>query len=110
MSVPVTQASLSPSRRGLVELMRRINYGRIEALNVRAGAPVFDPLPCVIQKVKIGGDNGPRPETKSQDFTLRKEVVEFFEHLKALGTGVVRCIEIKNGLPFSMDIEGTVQG
>ena len=110
MSVPVTGASLSSSQRRLVELMRRINYGRIEALHVHAGEPVFEPPPRVVRKVKIGGENGPRPETKSQDFTLRKEVVEFFEHLEALGTGVVRCIEIKNGLPFSMDIEGTVQG
>ena len=104
------KSSLSPAGRRLVALMQSTHFGRIEALTVRDGQPVFDPPPRMIRKIKIAAANGPRAETIPQDFTLRKEMVEFFEHLEALGTGVVRCIEIKNGLPFSMDIEGTVQG
>jgi len=106
----ISKRDLSEPRRRLLELMQEVNYGRIENLEVRDGEPVFDPPPRIIRKIKIAAANGPRPEIKSHDFTLRKEVVEFFEHLETLGAGVVRCIEIKNGLPFSMDIEATVQG
>jgi len=108
-STDVKKSTLTPAQQRLLEIMQRTNHGRIEGMSVRNGQPVFDPAPRVIRKIKIAGDNGPRPETAATDFALRKEVVEFFEHLDALGTGVVRCIEIKNGVPFSMDIEGTVQ-
>jgi hypothetical protein len=56
------KSSLSDPQRRLVELMQRLNFGRIEDLIIRGGEPVFDPAPKVIQKVKIGGENGPRPE------------------------------------------------
>ena len=62
MNELTTKSSLSDSHRRLVELMQRLNFGRIQNLVVRDGEPVFDPAPKVIQKVKIGGENGPRPE------------------------------------------------
>ena len=109
MKTEPRKTTLSPPARRLVELMQRIHYGRIERLAVRDGQPVFEPTPVVVRKIKIAADNSPRPELAADDFALRKEVVECLEHLRAMGSGVVRCIEIKNGLPFSMDIEATVQ-
>ena len=72
MNELTTKSSLSGSHRRLVELMQRLNFGRIEDLIVRDGEPVFDPAPKVIQKVKIGGENGPRPELSCEDFLLKK--------------------------------------
>ena len=109
MATEPRKTTISPACRRLVELMQRTNYGRIERLAVRDGQPLFDPPPTVVRKIKIAADNGPRPELTARDFVLKKEVVEFLRHLDAMGTGMVRCIEIKNGLPFSMDIEGTLQ-
>ena len=102
-------SDLSPAGRRLVALMQSVRFGRIRALAVRDGQPVFDPAPRVIRKIKISAQNGPRPEARRPDFAIRKEVIEFFEHLETLGTGVVRCIEIKDGLPFSLDIEAPVR-
>ena len=109
MVTTVVKGALSPRRRAIIELMQRINFGRIEGLGVRGGEPVFDPPPRVVRTVKMGGDNGPRPQVRSVDFDLRREVVEFFEHLGRLGNGVVGCIEVRYGLPFSMEIEGESQ-
>ena len=109
MKTEPRKSALTATGRRLVELMQRMNYGRIEGLVVRDGQPVFDPPPRVIRKIKIAADNRPRPELVATDFVLRKEVVELFQHLEALGTGFVRCIEVKNGVPSSMDIEGMVQ-
>ncbi len=61
----------------------------------------------MVRKVKIGGENGPRRES-SPDVPLRKDLIEMFEHLSLVGDGVVRSIEVKNGMPFSLDIEETV--
>ena len=100
--------SLSAARRRLLVLLQRLNFGRIEELAVRDGEPVFDPPPRLIRKIKIGGENGPRPEAVTADFELRTEVRELFEHLSRLGTGIVRCIEVKNGLPFMAEVEEEV--
>ena len=62
MNEPITKSSLSEPQRQLIELMQRLNFGRIEALHVQDGEPMFDPAPRIVQKVKIGADNGPRPE------------------------------------------------
>ena len=105
MNELTTKSSLSSSRRHLVELMQRLNFGRIEDLIVRAGEPVFDPAPKVIQKVKIGGDNAPRPEFSCEDFLLKKQTIELLEAISNLVDGAVLTIDVKHGLPFGAEIE-----
>ena len=100
-----TKSSLSDSHRRLVELMQRLNFGRIQNLVVRDGEPVFDPAPKVIQKVKIGGENGPRPELSCEDFLLKKQTVELLEAISDLGEGTVLTLDVKHGLPFAVEIE-----
>lgn len=97
--------ALSPDGRRLIELMQRTNFGIIEDLHVKGGQLQFNPPPRVVRKLKIGGENGPRPEARAADFALKREVLELFEHLERLGNGVVRRIEVKGGLPFSLDVE-----
>ena len=105
MNELTTKSSLCDSRRHLVELLQRLNFGRIEGLVVRRGEPVFDPAPRVIQKVKIGGENGPRPELCSEDFRLKKQTIELLQAIEDLGEGKVVTIEVKYGLPFAVEIE-----
>ena len=102
MSNVSSKSQLPASRRRLVELMQRINFGRIEHLAVRGGEPVLDPPPRVVREIKIGGENGPRAEVRSDDFCLKRQVTELFDHLRELGNGVVESLEIKHGLPFRL--------
>ena len=104
MSCGASKSELSAGRRRLVELMQRVNFGRIERLLVRRGEPVFDPPPHVVREIKFGGENGPRPEACREDFLLKGQVRELFAQLDALGDGVVAVIEIKHGLPFKMEV------
>jgi len=105
MGEALTKADLCPARARLVEMMQRINFGRIERLAVRGGKPVFDPLPRVVREIKFGGDNGPRPESAKADFFLKSRVCGLFDQLEALGDGVILRIEIQRGLPFKMSVE-----
>jgi hypothetical protein len=98
-------ASLSRPRAALIELMQRVNFGRVEGLAVRGGEPVLARRPRVIREIKFGGENGPRPEAARGDFTLKAEVRALFAQLEALGDGVVGVLEIKHGLPFRMTVE-----
>ena len=81
MSQFSTKKALSSARRQLLELMQRHNFCRIENLEVRGGEPVFDPAPRVTREIKIGAENGPRPELEKDDFLLRAPIIELFEHL-----------------------------
>jgi hypothetical protein len=108
VSVIHTKAMISVPRRQLLEMMQRLNFGRIENLRLRAGEPAFEPAPRVIQDIKIGGENGPRKETARDDFELKSQVLELFEHLTEIGNGSIALLEIKHGLPFRLVIEKPV--
>ena len=105
MDQSVTKSSLSPESARLVELMQAVNFGRIEDLVIRGGQPLFSPAPRIIEKVKIGGDHGPRPEIGYTDFRLKGGVVGLLELFARLGDGEVRVIEIRFGLPVIAEIE-----
>lgn len=105
MNQPVSKSSLSAAQGRLVELLQNLNFGRIECLQVKAGEPWFEPAPRVLRKLKIGGDNGPRPETSLQDFCLKQQIIEMLEVIAEFGEGEVLSIEVRNGLPFAMELE-----
>ena len=100
-----TKTSLSPRRSRLVDLMQRLNFGRIEDLHILNGEPLFDPPPRVFRDVRPGRVNGPRPEAGKADFDLKVEVIDLFVHLEAVGNGVVERIEVQHGLPFRMTFQ-----
>jgi hypothetical protein len=103
-----TKKSLSAPRRKLLELMQRYNFCRFENLQVRAGEPVFDSGLRVMQEIRVGGSNGPRPELCQDDFLLRAPVIEFFEHLNRVGEGRIPLIEVRYGLPARLVLEQPV--
>lgn len=104
MTEPVTKASLSLSRRRLVELMQEINFGQIEGLVIHDGEPVFEPSPHVTHEIRFEGENGPRYERRIRDFALKSRVIRLFKELEQLGDGKVDSLEIKQGLPFRMKV------
>ena len=76
----IPKRDVSLDHANLIEMMQRINFGRIEQLPIRNGRPVIIPRPKVIREVKFGGENGPRPEIDISDFLLKSQVVELFAH------------------------------
>jgi hypothetical protein len=88
--------------------MQRLNFGRIEGLEIRGGEPLFEPAPRIIQDIKIGGDNGPRPELAIEDFALKSSAIELFDHLSRIGNGTLESIEVKYGMPFKLVVEQAV--
>jgi hypothetical protein len=104
MSTTTTKKSLSCPRRRLVELFQEINFGRVLHLTVRDREPVLDPAPRIVRERKFGGENGARPERASGDFALKVQILELCAALDELGDGVIDLIEVKNGLPFKMEV------
>lgn len=83
------KSMLRPAKAKLVEVMQRINFGRIEGLVVHKGEPVLDPPPRLVREVKFCAENGPRPEAAKEDFALKAQVGELFAQIEAMGDGVI---------------------
>ena len=102
-STNTSKSSLSPKQIRLVELMQRINFGRIENLPIRDGEPVFESGMRIVRDIKFGAaDNGPRPEVNSADFVLKTQVTDLFSQFDKLGHSFIECLDVKHGLPFRM--------
>ncbi len=102
----VTKRALSPARQRLVELMQRLNFGRVEALPVRGGEPVLDPLPAIVREHKFCAENGPRPEAGRAECKLKNQVTDLMALLDQIGDGTIAVLTVKHGLPFHAELPG----
>jgi hypothetical protein len=102
----VFKSALPEPHKRLIELMQRVNFGRIEQLVIADGEPVLTPLPLVIREIKFGGENGQRSEAEISDFIFKSQVVEMLRFLHEFRDGVIDVLEIKHGLPFRMIVRG----
>ena len=84
--------------------MQKLGFGHFEAMKIRAGELVVDPWPRMVQAVKFGNEEavvGGNPT----ELQLKKQVTQFLERVRAIDDGEVRHLEIRHGLPFSMQVE-----
>lgn len=101
------KATLSPSRKQLVELMETIFFGRIECVGVRNGEPVLGSH-RVKTEVKLAGSNDTRSDRFRGDYELKDEVLGLLMTLDAIGDGLIESIQVKHGLPFLVTVDGPV--
>lgn len=97
--------SLSNPRKQLFKLLHDVYYGIIENLVIKDGEPVLDPRPRVIRKIKLGGDNGPKPFVPSATYFSNRAVADLLSFLDGCGSGEIRSLEVQHGRPFQMFVE-----
>ena len=105
MTRPVSTRDLRASERTFVTAMTDLAFGRFEYLRIERGELVLDPWPSVVRGVKFGCQDPGTARTVPADFELKPQVAELFEYIRDVDAGEIRCLEIKSGLPFSMEIE-----
>ena len=101
---------LKDSERLFVAAMSHIGFGRFEYLRIERGEIALDPWPTVVQDVKFGTQDPGAAKLPPADFELKAQVAQLFEYVRAVDAGEIRTLEIKHGLPFSMEIEHCVEG
>ncbi len=89
---------LSAPKQALVRLCQRINYGRIEDLELRRGEPVFNPAPQVFLDVRLDTEDAARPEQRLSDFALPEEICRLMVRLDEIGDGTIARIEVRAGI------------
>jgi hypothetical protein len=95
---------LRPAERRLVTVMRQLGYGRIECIRIDGGQLVLDPWPTVVRSIKFGSATPNQPDDKPDECALKKQIAEFLAQVRCVDDGVIRILEVRGGLPFSMEI------
>lgn len=105
MTRPVSTRDLRAAERTFVAAMTNLGFGRFEYLRIERGELVLDPWPTVVRGVKFGCPDPGTAKNIAADFDLKPQVAELFEYIRDVDAGEIRCLEVKSGLPFSMEIE-----
>ncbi|GIW56732.1 MAG: hypothetical protein KatS3mg082_3136 [Nitrospiraceae bacterium] len=105
MSRPTSTRDLRASERVFAAAMSTLRFGRFEYLRIDRGELVLDPWPTAVRAVKLGSQDPGAAKIPPVEFELKPQVAELFEYIRAVDTGEIRMLEVKHGLPFSMEIE-----
>ncbi len=100
---PNSTRDLRPSERRLVAAMQQIGFGRFESLRIEHGA-LADPWPTAVRSIKFGTDEEGATRERPGEFELKEQVVELIEFVRSVDAGEIRRLEVRHGLPFSMEI------
>lgn len=105
MSGPASTRDLSASERRFLHEMHDVGFGRSESLRIERGELVLDPWPTTVRGIKFGSGDTAAHGPPLGDFELKTQVAEFFEYVRSVDAGEIRCLELRHGLPFAMEIE-----
>jgi hypothetical protein len=96
---------LTPIEHRFIAEMQRLRFGRFERLPILHGQLVLEPWPKTVRGVKFAPADPPTTRTPVEDFELKHQVIELFRYVRDVGAGEIRCLEVRHGLPFSMEVE-----
>jgi hypothetical protein len=104
MTPPFTTQDLLPSEVAFIAAMQQLGFGLFQQLQIRGGELVLQPGPVTVRHVKFG-----TPATNGKTFgdtsELRQQIAELFAYVREVDAGEIRTLEIRHGLPFSMEVE-----
>lgn len=104
MNSILPQRRVTPAQQRLVGLLRDVHFGRVQALIVRGGEPVFDPPPVIVRTVKLGAPaavNSP----KAAPQRLTPAAADLLDRIRRLGDGIVHRIQVVDGQPVLAELE-----
>jgi hypothetical protein len=103
-----TTQDLTPAQRGLVQIMREHQFGRIENWRVEAGQPILRPDTKIVRVARINGSED-IPEVSIQgELELKPAVRDLLGQLEKLSSGTVLRLEFRHGLPCLLETEAQV--
>ena len=94
---------LSCSRKRLVAIMRRWQFGRIELLPIAGGHPEFTPRTTIVCTIKLPAE--PVAVSMPDDaFLLKRQLIDMFEQFDLFQYAMILRLEFRFGLPFLMEL------
>jgi hypothetical protein len=102
---PGFAGDLSPSEHRFLAAMRDMAFGRFEFLQIQDGQLVLDPWPVAVRDVKFSVEGSRGRPFRPAEYELKSQVAEFFEYTRSVDVGEIRILEVRHGLPLSMEVE-----
>jgi hypothetical protein len=95
---PLNYVGLSPARKCLVDVLREIQFGRIEGLSIIGGEPQFIPHPTIIQTIRLPLEdcNLPSPPV---DYALKRHFNDLFHCFDRWRDRLISRLECRFGVP-----------
>ena len=100
---PRTTNDLTESERAVLKVMSDLWFGRLEHLNVTNGQLEMQGNSAIVREIKLGSKQS--DPVRPEEFELKEEQAEFFALCRSLKRGEIKKVEIRHGLPCSMQIE-----
>jgi hypothetical protein len=112
MKRPRTTADLRPNERRFVNALQDLEFGRFELIQIRSGEVVLDPWPSSVRDIKFGAASDGRESQQviPEEFELKREVIELIEYIRSIQSGDIRCLVIRHGVPFTMQVDQRPMG
>jgi hypothetical protein len=98
-------SQLPPLQQVLLRLCSWVGHGSVHDVDFRAGQPAFDPQPVTVCEYRLNTDIAGRPEGKFADYVLRQEARRLISLLDAIGSGRIKRIDVREGLPWRVIVE-----
>jgi hypothetical protein len=89
--------------------MHRLGFGCIKHLVVQDHEPRYGPATRVTRDI-IFNAGEPRPAVLPDSCVLKNQVRELFALIDRIGTGEIKKLWVRNGLPFRARIEEEING
>jgi hypothetical protein len=100
---PCLSGDLTPSEQLFLAALQAVDFGRFEHVRIHEGQIVLDPWPVAVRDVKFGAESTAE-RVVHPAYQLKCQAAEFFEYTRDVDDGEIRSLEIRHGLPFSMEV------
>ena len=100
---PRTTNDLTESERAVLKAMSDLWFGQFEHLAVTDGQLELHENSAIVREIKLGSKQS--DPVRPEEFELKEEQAEFFALCRSLKSGEIKKVEIRHGLPCSMQIE-----
>lgn len=104
MTPPVTIEDLLPSELAFTADIQQLGFGTFQDVQIRSGELILNPAPVAVRHVKFGTP-ATTGKTSGGTSELRQQLAEFFAYVRGMDAGEIRILEIRHGLPFSMEVD-----
>ena len=95
-----------PSERRFLAAMQTLGDGRFEFLQIRYGEVILDPFPTAVRYMEFGaGGAAVHNSVPHGALELPGQAAEFFEYILNFAAAEIRMLEVRGGLPVSMQVE-----
>jgi hypothetical protein len=105
VSIPASTRDLLPSEQRIVADMQQRRFCRYEFISIRGGELVLNPWPATVTAVRFASQDPATATNPAAEFQLKRQMIEFLEYVRTIDSGEIRCLEVRHGLPFSMEVE-----